>query len=908
MQDPTPRQEASLIVPERVSAGTQISVRFSSGVGAQAVRYATVDFAIPDGMTYAEGSARVNGRPAANGLVSYNPSRRHCVVNVGNVKADERCEVELACYIQAPCDDGTKLEIVAAFSTELAKRTLSASTHVEASPEFAAERNGIEFDDDTVSAGRRIRATLTVVNDGTMMARNAIARLEATNGLVATFAESGDRSLDVGDLEPGSAATICVWVTADAGSEGRCDLSARLEYDGPAGRGRFDVPTAQIQATRPPMVGVDSGLFLRGGLAIRAGEPFAVEIVLHNTGGDSARSVEVSFDLEDGLSVVGGRKVVSFGDLHPGSRQTHGVMLAFGDVEGRRRISAVVRGEGLGEVALEPVYAEVASEVSFTQHGAFRSRGIVTAYEPFAIEMQVVNDGNSTAATAEIEFVFPPEAHYEPGTLLINGFQVADEAFVGKPVIPLRNVRRGAVVAVELVLHADRPTQRDGHASVGASVRWSPSGEFSLQSEDFAITPQPKYPDRSDELPFEIPGLAMVRAVSGGSEVRATQIALPASAMASSAGDDVIEGSARIASPPTGTRAQQPPEPPAASVSPVAEEARVSAPAVDNVVESLPGTLSAEPEVVPQATAAEPAPAGQDEPEQQVTTESLHALDVPVVPVLDEPEHAALGRQEDLFSEPAAVPVNGHAATTLVEVPSPGEQVREAPAAFVGKSGANPAAKKGGEGAVAAQPLLSLAVPESATKRVFGTIKQLFGDGTGDSRLAAHVALLIALLPEKPDNDVADSYSAALGALREVRDEIVFAYQPGDGMTGASIDIARATETCLPFVTAVVDDPAHNAILDSFPSLVNGDPSFFGSLAAVADTAIQKFDLTVVGVGVALYVEEFVARFCASLDDASPEDVMGYLDEEDKTHTLSPLDECVVLLREALLDEVERAA
>ena len=165
----------------------------------------TAAFELPDAVVPVRGASTVDGRPVRE--------RRKDPLHfeLGSIEAGATVVLRAEATVTAPLADGTALPVAAILawepSHETATRRLESRVVVRSEPALAARRNALQrVGGASVKPGREIEAAVTVANDGTAVASDAVlhVRIDPALDEVRVFERTSRQPLDGDTVDLGT--------------------------------------------------------------------------------------------------------------------------------------------------------------------------------------------------------------------------------------------------------------------------------------------------------------------------------------------------------------------------------------------------------------------------------------------------------------------------------------------------------------------------------------------------------------------------------------------------------------------------------------------------------------------------------------------------------------------------------
>lgn len=475
-----------------------------------------VRFAFPEGITAQNGMLYVDGK--AQNKAAFE-SATVVRVKLPTLKPEVERSIEVTCTVDVPTDDGMVLPISVEITATAHSREISATVIANSAPRFAAEEASLDIDgDDEIAEGEARDGYLSLVNEGTAVARDVVVDLRPSGLVVGSSSHElldGSR-IALGDVRPGEPVGIEFSVTAT----GDPDASLRPTMTVGGVACDDDLPSRSFRIVSGPLFEVGtSALYRRGDVSVLPGSVATIGVRLQNTGGRTARAPFVELDLPEGVRAVAGDAIIEFRDVAPGACADGSIMLTF-NVNDDVEIGASIYGTH----DLAPLHVPIGAQTSFApvriglaDAHHFESREDVEHFEsvalaevmfsprvrsPFGFLFEVLNEGNAPCG-AELGLRLAQHMEFVPSTLRVNGLRVNDAQFVQGGIMRFGNIEPGAVISLTVRIDALRPTLRGATTAITGVVRWN-GHETALGCVPFSVLPAALYPGNREQLPFTI--------------------------------------------------------------------------------------------------------------------------------------------------------------------------------------------------------------------------------------------------------------------------------------------------------------------------------------------------------------------------------------------------------------------
>jgi uncharacterized repeat protein (TIGR01451 family) len=470
---------AFTIDPADAAPGARVQLKMQAFNGGTASAHnVTVSYALPEGLVHARGSVRVDGRPIRE------RKKDALTFDIGSVPARACIEFLAEATIASPLPDMTVLAVAPVLQWSTGERAFEANLTVRSTPHFAARRNGIErVAGAVVHPSDECEAIVTLVNDGSAAASDAVLHLHADPGLddVRVFDKNvrldlENDSVDLGTIDAYGSRKITVRARVRTPYPDRSDLRLGASLHT---RELGETPLEAVQwrvESHPAFSAQSSALTLVQDDVFRPNQLVDVFVRLRNEGTDTAHNVRLRLYVspEARLETVEGatreRSALIFGEIPPGggAEARLGVRLLRSLAKAHPvSIDAVLSADAMLPVQLAPLTIVTTAEPNFSI-GTLRSEPdeIVDAGAEIEFVLHVRNSGDGPARKVSIAVSPLDSLIYVPNSTAVNDLPVRDSGALS----PLMS-ERGMVLS-------------DVDAGVEATLRWRevvhnalPSGE-----------------------------------------------------------------------------------------------------------------------------------------------------------------------------------------------------------------------------------------------------------------------------------------------------------------------------------------------------------------------------------------------------------------------------------------------
>ncbi len=538
-----------------VSPGSRVTMRLRAhNTGTSSSGNLGVTVTLADGLIPVRGSARIDGHPVRErkgGALTY---------DLGSLGARENLEFVLEATVASPIADGTELPVHATLRWESGEREFDRAATVRSQPYLNARRNRIERTGSVlVQPSDECEATITLANDGSAPASDAVLHLHVDHGLddVRVFDKNArldleNHTVEIGSIEPYTTRKLTVRARV------RTPYADRTEIRLGASLHTQELAETQLGETawrvdsHPAFSAQTSQLSLVQDDVFRPNQLVDVFIRLRNEGTDVAQNVRLRLYVspEARLETVEGatreRSTLLFGEVLPGAtvEARLGVRLLRSLAKAHPvSIEAVLSADAMLPVQLPPLTIVTTAEPNFAI-GTLRSEPdeFFDAGEEVEFILHLRNSGDGPARRAKISLDAHSSLIYVPNSTSVNDLPVRDAGAQS----PLTN-ERGLVLS-------------DVDPGVEATIRWrevvnnaAPSGEAitrkvriaydgdrvdEITAHEVKVRCAPAFANTISGLPFGLDGMlgpafggVHQRALAGGDFVElppATPVSRPA--------------------------------------------------------------------------------------------------------------------------------------------------------------------------------------------------------------------------------------------------------------------------------------------------------------------------------------------------------------------------------------------
>lgn len=531
-----------VLEPGEAAPGARVLLRlnaYNSGTtGAQNV---AVSYTLPEGLLHVRGSVRVDGRPIRE------RKKDGLSFELGAIPARRSIEFAAEATVASPLADLTVLGVAPVLQWDGGSRTFDANLTVRSAPYFALRRNGIaRVGAATVHPSQECEAAVTIANDGSAAATDAVLHLQADAGLddVRVFdknvrLEVENGGVDLGTIEAYSSRKLTVRARVRTPYADRSELRlAASLHTRELGEIALEDVTWRVES-HPAFSAQTSTLSLAQDDVFRPNQLVDVFVRVRNEGTDLAQNVRLRLYVspEARLESVEGatreRSTLLFGEVAPGASAEArlGVRLLRSLARAHPvSIESVLSADAMLPVQLAPLTIVTTAEPNFAI-GTLRSEPdeLVDAGAEIEFILHVRNSGDGPARKVHITVPALDSLIYVPNSTSVNDLPVRDAGALS----PLMN-ERGIVLS-------------DVDPGIEATIRWRevvhnglPSGEIirrtahvtydgdradDISAPEVKVRCAPAFANTISGLPFGLDGMlgpsfgaSAQRALPGGDD------------------------------------------------------------------------------------------------------------------------------------------------------------------------------------------------------------------------------------------------------------------------------------------------------------------------------------------------------------------------------------------------------
>lgn len=431
----------TLLCDDAVVPGMRIPMTLRAvNAGTGAAEFVAISFALPPGLSFAPGSAQVDGQPVSDESIP------GLTFSVGTLAAGKIVEVGLSATVAVPVPGSDPaLPVEAALRWKGGERDFARRLTVRVASRFNRARNFVEADHGVARAGDDVRFTAHVYNDGTAPEQNVRVRVIPGVHLDdVRVAESNDEPvayrepLDLGLVPPHHERLFVVSarIATKVPDRSNVTLGVVLEHQ----TGAIDLGTATVVVRSRPQVARDSVAW-----EVTTNEPlrphrFAdVMIRFTNAGSDVLRDARLALQLppdivvERAIDARRDRDGLVFGDVPAESTHEARITLRLlrpTPYDRPLTLEGWLHGRGISPVQFPPLDIPTFAQPEFAESAQLlcAPAEFVNAGEHIYYEIRLRNDGDGPADRLLVRVVPTNLAVYVPTSTTINGMTVGDDA------------------------------------------------------------------------------------------------------------------------------------------------------------------------------------------------------------------------------------------------------------------------------------------------------------------------------------------------------------------------------------------------------------------------------------------------------------------------------------------------
>jgi len=519
------------LVTDEVRVGQRIGLRFIAHNSGTSTAYGVaVQFELPDGLTYAPGSLRLDGQPFPE------PSDGMSVF-LGDIAAHGTSDLTASAGVISPAPNGRALPVAVKLRWSNGSRAFSRNLSVISEPRFSRTRTSLRrVSPQVLEPGEPIAFEATIVNDGTTVAEEVLFELHADDRIEDIEVRDGtdmrkpkEHCVSLGSLKPQEQLRLAisgrVCYPIHDGAELRFGASVSAARCAPF---ELDGLVTLIRA-RPRFTPASSSLRLISHEPLRPDRVCAVAVSVRNEGNDRAHGVrivlrhspELRLETVEGATRDGSHIV--FGDIDAGESREAVVQLRLIHVVPRGFIidmHGVIVGRGLPPIVLDTVVLQTYAEPSFSDEGSFLSvpRDTVDAGAELRHALMMRNTGDGAAKTLVVKVMQPDAVTYVPGSTSINGRMLLDHhgasLLWSEHGLVLNDIAPGMEILIGWLSVVNSPLPPGTVVRAQASIAYDQMPEYAIASAPVVVRSAAIFSVAANELPFAVastPALPIVR-------------------------------------------------------------------------------------------------------------------------------------------------------------------------------------------------------------------------------------------------------------------------------------------------------------------------------------------------------------------------------------------------------------
>jgi uncharacterized repeat protein (TIGR01451 family) len=510
----------TLFCDDTVEPGTRIPmlVRAVNGGTGSAERTA-IAFSLPDGLTYAAGSATIDGQPVADESIA------DLVFNVGTVPAGRVVEAGICATVAVPrSPDEPTLVAEAALAWRGGERNFARRLALRTAPRFNRARNNVQAQAGVAQARDDVRFSIRVLNDGTAPEENVRLRLlpgvhldDVRIGTAGEEAVPYREPLDLGDVAPHCERefTVLARIASRVPDRSNVTLGAVLEFRS----GVADLGTASVLVRSRPQVARESIAWeIASNETLRPQRVTDVLIRFTNSGSDVLRDARLVLNVPPELAVERAidarrdREGLSFGEV--GAETSHQARVTLRLLRpvagnGSLAIQGWLCAKGISPLQLAPLEIPVFAQADFAASAQFLAfpGDTVNPGDRVAYELRLRNDGDGPADALLVRAVPTDRAVYVPGSTTINGVELDDDGGLSplwsRRGLVLTDVDPAAELRIRFEMHVIAPARAGTALETRAVLEWA-DRTLALAAPAIEIETRPQLGETIVGTPFSV--------------------------------------------------------------------------------------------------------------------------------------------------------------------------------------------------------------------------------------------------------------------------------------------------------------------------------------------------------------------------------------------------------------------
>jgi len=513
-----------------VRPGQRVTIALSAfNAGSAAAENVSAVLELPDTLVPVRGATLVDGRPIREGK-----KREQLAFDLGRVDSEERVELFCEAIVVSPMIDGSTIEIAATLTWEPARgvdsqRRFERTVQIHSEPALPSRRNAIaRLHGEVVKPGEEVEAAITVSNEGSMSATDAVLHLRIDPALdeVRLTEKSSRVALDgdtaeIGTVEPYAQRRFVLRARVRTPYADRSELRVGASvHTRELGETPLGEATWRVDS-HPAFSPQSSTLHLESEEVLRPNQLADVAVRIVNVGSDVAHNVRVRLYIspEARLETVDGatreKTKLVFGEIGPGATAQARLglrLLRSLAKEYPVTVDAVLTADAMLPVPLERLTIATTAEPDFSV-GTLRSEPIdvVDVGETIEWTLHVRNGGDGPARRVQIFCAQPEALIYVPNSTSVNDVPIRDvgalSALSSERGIVLNDVDPGVEATIRFrdVVHNGLPANTV--IARTATVYYDGERRDEMISNELKVRATPVFANAIPGLPFGLDGM-----------------------------------------------------------------------------------------------------------------------------------------------------------------------------------------------------------------------------------------------------------------------------------------------------------------------------------------------------------------------------------------------------------------
>jgi uncharacterized repeat protein (TIGR01451 family) len=514
---------------EEVAPGQPIAICLSAfNSGTNAAHETVLSVALAAGLEAVPASVRRDGQPAGS------ESGEAVTLNAGSIDAGAAVTLQFMAIVASPAPHGRTLPIAAKVLWNGGSRSFDKVLAVASAPRFSPNRNRITRETPSVVApGDRVEYTVTIVNDGTATAHDAMLRLGVDDGLDdVDLVEGGNaqrlygEAIPLGAIDPHVPRTLKVTGRVRVPLANGSEIGCRATVSSPGAKALELREARTTVRSRARFSAATSVLRRHAEDVLRPDQTLAVTIAVKNEGDETARDALVTLNVTPELrleSVDGARRdgsTLTLGEVAAGAGReatAHFRLLPFVSRDTVLTVDAVLSGPTILPVALETLSFASHAEPRLADGASLLTtpRDSVDAGAEVGFTLVLRNSGDGAAARIAIRGAQPINTVYVPSSTSVNGVALQDHGGTSllwsREGLILSDVAPGAEIVVRWMSIVNTPLPPGTIIIARIEVAADELTPFDVESNGPAVRSAPAFAIPSISLPFSISGAAAHR-------------------------------------------------------------------------------------------------------------------------------------------------------------------------------------------------------------------------------------------------------------------------------------------------------------------------------------------------------------------------------------------------------------